>query len=280
MFFAKPGEYEACGIFTKKHFVLLIITVILIVIALKKTAHKSKEEVHKIIKKLTIILLVLEVIKIAFVLQFQKLKDVNTYVPLYYCSLLLYAGALSSFAKGKLKRTGDVFLSTGSIIGGTIFMILPTTSLPTYPAIHFVSVHSFFFHGTMVYLGILVNKTHYIKLKKSDIAYFAGLVGVICIMAYIVNKIFDSNLMFISKNFPRTPVELLYNGLGPLFTPVMCIGQMTLPFYIVYGILKLIERRNKNVKRKIIRGFKTVNEGKRYCKKKYCSVSKVCNIAN
>lgn len=131
MLFAYPGEYEPCGLFTIDHFKLIIITIIGIIIALKKTANKTKEEVKQIIKRCTIAIWILEAIKIAFKLKTEGIRNINNYVPLYYCSLLLYAGALASFAKGKLQRMGEVFLSTGGIAGGLIFIIMPTTSLPT-----------------------------------------------------------------------------------------------------------------------------------------------------
>ena len=243
MFFAKAGKYEPCRLFSMGHFSLIIITIFCIILALKKTAHKSKEEVFKIVRRLTIIIWILEICKICFNIQTFKIYNVKEWVPLYYCSLLLYAGLLSSFTKGKLKRTGDVFIATGSIIGGIIFIILPTTSLPTYPAFHFISFHSFFFHGTMIYLTILFNITDYIELKMKDILYYAILVGVVCIAALIINIKFDSNLMFISKNFPKTPIEPLYHFTGLLFTPLMIIGQMTLPFCAMYFIIKTIKTR-------------------------------------
>ena len=233
MLFARPGKFEPCGMFTKGHFELILITIIWITIALKNTMNKTKEEVGKIIKRCTIIMWILEVIMISFKISTGDIKNLNNYVPLYYCSLLLYAGLLSSFAKGKLKRVGDVFLATGGIIGGIVFMILPTTSLPAYPMLHIVSLHSFLYHGTMVYLGILINITHYIELNASDIRYYAGLVGIVCVLAYIINEVFDCNLMFISKNFPGTPLEILYNITGPFYTIIMSIAQMTLPFYII-----------------------------------------------
>lgn len=236
--FAKPGEYEPCGIFTTDHIKLIIVTILGIIVALKKNANKNKYEVEKIIKRCTIILWILEFVIISFKLYTGNIRDIGNYVPLYYCSLLLYAGFLSSFTKN-LKRAGDVFLATGGIIGGIIFIIMPTTSLPTYPMLHMVSLHSFFFHGMMVYLGILINKTKYIELKKEDFKYYAILVGIVCIFAYIVNQIFDSNLMFISKNFPGTPIEILYKISGPYYPIVVSIGQMTIPFFIVYYFLKL-----------------------------------------
>lgn len=188
--------------FTWGHLGLIVVTVICILVALKKTIHKSKEEVKRIIQKCTIIMWIFECLIIVFKLCTGDPRNVNNYVPLYYCSMLLYAGLLSGFAKGKLQRTGDVFLATGGIVGGFVFMIMPTTSLPAYPVFHIVSLHSFLFHGIMVYLGLLMNATHYIEIKASDIKYFASLVAIICIIAYIINCIFDSNLMFISKDFP------------------------------------------------------------------------------
>lgn len=241
MFFAKPGEYKACGLFTPEHFALIVATFLCVGIALKKTVHKSKEEVYKIIKNLTIILWALEIFKILYTLQDVKITNVKEWMPLYYCSLLLYAGFLSSFTRGHFRRAGDVFLATGSIVGGLVFILFPTTSLPTYPAFHFISIHSFFFHGTMVYLTLLINKTHYIELEKKDIIYFASLVGIICLLALIVNAEFNSNLMFISKNFPNTPIEFIYDATGRWFTPLMILGQMFLPFYVVYGIVKKFE---------------------------------------
>ena len=247
MVFAEVGKYKPCGMFTLGHLELIVITVMCIIVAVQKTVHKSKEEVKKIIQKCTIIMWYLEILKIAFRLCNGDPRNLNNYVPLYYCSMLLYAGLLSSFASGKLQRMGDVFLATGGIIGGLVFMLMPTTSLPAYPAFHIVSLHSFFFHGTMVYLGLLINATGYIEVVASDIKYFATLVGTMCIIAYIINRIFNSNLMFISNNFPGTPIEIIYKITGPLFTIIMCLVQMFLPFYVMYGILKL---RNKLVNKK------------------------------
>lgn len=237
MFFAKAGIYEPCGIFTVQHFVLMAITIIGIIIALKYTV--NRKDVQTIIKKCTIFVCVCEIIIITFKVINDGISNINNYVPLYYCSLLIYAGLLSSFGNAKLKRAGDVFLATGGMIGGLTFIIFPTTSLLTYPMLHLVSIHSFIFHGIMVYLSLLIIATNYIELEKKDIIYYSTFVGIICVLAYIVNNIFDSNLMFISKNFPGMPMEIIFNWAGKYFTIVMMLAQMFLPFYIMYGILKL-----------------------------------------
>ena len=79
-----------------------------------------------------------------------------------------------------------------------------------------------------------MNATNYINLELKDIIYFAELVGSICAVSLVINHIFDSNLMFISKDFPGTPLTILYHLTGKLFTPIMIIAQMTLPFLVVY----------------------------------------------
>lgn len=246
--FSNAGVYEPCGIFTRGHLSLVIITTTCIFIALKYSNMKSKEEVHKTIKLVTIAMWILEVIKIVYNVIKNSIHAVNTYMPLYYCSMLLYAGLLSSFGKDKLKRIGDVSLATGAIIGGMVFVIYPSTSLPIYPAFHFLSIHSFLFHGLMIYLGILMNKTNYINLKKEDIKYFASLIGIMSIIALIVNKCFNGNLMFISNNFPGTPIEILYkitNG-GIIYSFIMVVAQMTIPFYISYYVINKIHKLEQN----------------------------------
>jgi len=237
MFLAKPGEYEACGIYTIQHFILMFITLLAITIALKITL---KKDIKKIIKRCTIFMCIMEIFIIAFKIAVNGTRNLNEYVPLYYCSLIMYAGLLSSFGKEKLKRAGDVFLATGGIVGGLFFMFFPITSLPTYPMLHLVSIHSFIFHGIMLYLGLLVNFSNYINIELKDIKYYSSLLGFSCILAFIVNNILGSNLMFISENFPGTFIEIIYNLTGNYFTIFMTLAQMFLPFYFVYGLKNFI----------------------------------------
>ena len=243
MLFAKAGDYKAAGLYGIGHLVLFTITIIGIIIALKFTKNKKDKQVSKIIQEVTILLWILEIIKIIFNIAIGNGKNPNTFIPLYYCSITLYAGLFSGFSEGKLKHTGDVFIATGAIVGGLSFLICPNTSLSIYPAWHYISIQSFVFHGAMLYLGILVNITEYIKLEWKDITYYFSFVGAICVIALLYNQIHDSNLMFISKNFPGTPIEPIYEFTGKYFTILMSIVQCTVPFYIVAGLKKIIRKK-------------------------------------
>ena len=151
------------GMFTFQHWMLVIVTLALIAIAVKFTKVNEKNDLKKIIRRLTIVIWVLEILKEIYVFKMGNGSNLNKSVPLYYCSLLLYSGIFSSFGKGKLQRIGDVFLATGGIVAGLVFIIFPTTSLPEYPVFHFISLHSFFFHGVMIYLGAVIHRFNYIE---------------------------------------------------------------------------------------------------------------------
>ena len=244
MLFKNSNEVIPCGIFSIEHFVLLAITAICILIALKHTKNLEKNEVKKIIRKSTIILWFLEIIKIIFNIINYGFEAINKYVPLYFCSLILYAGIFSGYCKGKIKKVGDVFLSTGGIVAGITFLIIPLTSLTNYPAMHFISIHSFILHGTMVYVGLLMLITKYTIIEKKDFVYYFLTIVIISSIAYIINSIFNSNLMFISQNYPGTFIEVIYNFSKKLFPIVMVFVQATLPFWIVYGIYQKIKDEN------------------------------------
>jgi len=231
--------------FSIEHFILLEITLICVAIALKHTKNMEKENIKKTIRRTTIFLWILEIIKIIFNIKNHGFSAVNKYVPLYFCSLILYAGIFSGYCKGTLKKMGDVFLSTGGIIAGLIFLVYPLTSLTSYPAIHFISIHSFVLHGIMVYIGMLMLITKYNTIEKRDIIYYSAIIVIISGVAYVVNLKCDSNLMFISQNYPGTYIEIIYNNTGRFFTLFMTIAQATMPFYIVYGIYNLFKTKNK-----------------------------------
>src|SRR5574344_210769 len=239
MFFAKPGEFQPCELFSLGHLILLIVTIIGITIAVELTKTQDKKKIRKIIRIVILLIWILEIVKIVYNIYIGNGKNPNTYLPCYYCSLLLYAGILSSIGKGKIQHIGDVFLETGGIIAGIVFLIFPTTSLPEYPPFHFISVHSFIYHGTMIYLGIIMNLGNYAVLSKKDIKYYAGLVIGLSIIAYVLNIILDTNFMFITKDLPKTILTIIYKVTKKFYTIIMVVIQAFPLFYVIYGLLKL-----------------------------------------
>lgn len=255
-FFCKPYELQPCGLFTVGHLILFLATVAFIGVGLWLSRRMGERQIRLTIRIVTAALWVLELCKILFVLIVTQSSNPNDFIPLYYCSLILYAGLLSSVGRGTVRRIGDVFVATGGMVGGICFLCCPNTSLPRYPMLHFISLHSFILHGLMVYLGLLLLLRLY-RPQMKDLKLCAGMVSAMCVLSLAFNLIWDgmhpagpeANLMFMSHDFPGTPVALLYRLTGPLFPVFMWLIQAFLPFLGVFGIcraLEVIRRKKKN----------------------------------
>lgn len=248
MFFSLPGEYPPAGLFSCWHLLLLLVSVCLVAAGLYLSRNMTAAAVRRTVRIVTACLWGLELAKILFVLLVTGSKNPNEFVPLYYCSIILYAGLLSSLGSPLLMRVGDAFIAMGGIVGGAVFLLMPTTSLPQYPAFHFITWHSFLLHGIMVYLGLLLLVRRVYRPRLRDIRYVASLTGAICALAWLFNTVYNrisgdpiANLMFISRDFAGTPVSVIYRLCGRFFTPVMCLGQAFLPFFLTYGGIALVK---------------------------------------
>ena len=246
MFFALPNQYPPAGIFSVWHLLLLAFTALLIVLCLCASRRMDAKAVRRTVRAVIATLWGLEAAKILFVLLVVRSRNPNEFVPLYYCSIILYAGLFSSFENRFWRRVGDAFIVMGGIVGGVVFLLMPTTSLPQYPVFHFISWHSFFLHGAMVYLGLLLLLSGVYRERKADLPLVAALIGTVCAVAFLFNTVYNrmadepvANLMFISRDFKGTPLSLIYRLCGRFFTPVMWLGQSFLPFWVTYLGIRL-----------------------------------------
>lgn len=233
VFFCKEGQFAAGGLFSAGHFILLATTIFFIYKALNKTLQYSFQKIRGIIKKLVITMTIFELAKIAFHFIQGDMNELKDWVPLYFCSIFLYAGWLSVFAKGFLRHAGDVFLASGSLIGGICFLLYPSSSLLLYPSFHFLCFHSFLYHGVMVYIGVLMNRSGLVNLKKEDMHLYFWFTSLICILAWIINLRYGTNFMFISDTFHGTLLDIPYRVLGPFYTPVLILVQAIVPFRVI-----------------------------------------------
>ena len=130
-----------------------------------------------------------------------------------------------------------------------VFIIYPLTSMTLYPAFHFVTFQSYLFHGVMLYIGLLMLISGYCKLHIRDVFYHICIVAAMSAVVLAVNMILDSNLMFVSQNYPGTFIEILYNAFpSPWFTIIMIISQASLPFFLVYAVYRSVTKIRRKAK--------------------------------
>ncbi len=199
----------------------------------------KKEAVQRTVRRGTWLLWILECSKIIFNLFVGNGGNPNTYVPLYFCSLTLYSGLAAGYGKGAVKRCGDVFMLVGGLTGGAVYLLFPSTTAGMYPAFHFITIQSYFHHGMMIYLGMLYLYTSYITLERKDIFHYAGLVTAAALIAYVLNLLWESNLMFVSYNFPGTAIDIVYSVSPALFPLHITLWQAVPPFFLVRAVQRL-----------------------------------------
>jgi len=247
-FFAKSGTVAPYHIFSSTHFIMVGICAMLIAFALWHNRHADHKKVLQITRWCAVLLWTLEIIKIVYQLMIGNGNNPNTFVPLYFCSIPLYCSLMSGWGRGWVKRTGDVFLIVGGMVGGVAYLISPSTTAGIHQAFHFITIQSYILHGIMVFLSVLYVITGYYKLVMSDIKFYALTVVIVCVIARIVNYLLVSNLMFVSYNFPGTPIELLYNWSPKYFPFWMTFIQAVPPFFVVYALVFLLKKMVRSIR--------------------------------
>lgn len=242
-FFAPSVGEKSAGLFSLGHALWLFLTLFAVFTALFFSRRMTVRQVKRATLFATLLLYALELGKMIFSVACLKTENPNDLLPLYYCSLVLYLGPFA--ARGA--RVGRVFVAVGALIGGVTFLLFPTTSLLRYPTFHFISFHSFLWHGTMVYLALLWWWRGRYRPQRGDVRLSALPVSVLCAVALIFNTVYNSfqttpvaNLAFLSKDFPGTPLSLLYRLCGRAFTPVMWLAQAFLPYLLMLSGVLLV----------------------------------------
>lgn len=238
---------EDYGLWTWQHllFFLCAIGLLWLLLFLYHRFWIKKE--RKVLIVFSSLLWIFEIIKICYVIFYLgDFKVINDWVPLYFCSLILYASILSAYGKGMVRHLGDSFLFYGGIVSGLAFLCYPSSSLAIYPFLSFRTLHSLFYHVISVFLGVMIVWKGYFVPRHKDILPYLIFTYSSALVAYIVNLLCDSNFMFIREPWSIVPLQWIENVVGPLYPFVIATGQNIGTFYISFGIYQIIKKvRNK-----------------------------------
>ena len=230
MFFAPKDAYSPCGVYTAGHFVSLLICLALLVMLLILFKNISLDRLYFYIRRLAVALTVLEGVKIGHNFYYGY-TNIDSWVPLSFCSLFIYACYMSGYGRGKIREAGDAFFVVGGIVAGIVFISMPTTSLTMYPLFHFQSVYSMIFHTLMVAVGILMlkrGKKPTMRLFCRYAVYFLSF----ALLALAINLTLGSNLMTFREPY-KLPFEFLHILQGASqtsYTALAVIAHLIIPY--------------------------------------------------
>ncbi len=230
-FFAPQGRFKPCGMFTADHIVATLICITIVaslLIFFRKSALKLNK--LRLIRTGAVTLSILEIIKISHSFIYGDYY-LDAWFPLSYCGLFIFALWMAGYGKNRLKQVGEAFIVYGCPFAGMAFLVFPTTSLMIFPIWHYFSLYSMFYHSLMIFVGItlLLNEP---KLDKNSFVSYAMFVITFAIPAIIMNSIFECNLMNLREpyNIPIQPLQNIYSNLPTLYTVLVVIVYMCIPF--------------------------------------------------
>lgn len=240
-------KYPPAGMFTFSHLFAAIICIALISLFVYLSKNLNQDKLRKLTKVAAIIFTILELIKIIYNFYYHY-TSLDSWFPLAFCSIFIYALYLSGFAKGFLRKLGESFLVGGGIVGGSAFIVVPATSLALHPIYHYLCLYSLLFHSCMIYFGIMFFKTKIFLPTFKNYKYYVTIFLFFAFIALIINCFAKTNLMFLSQPF-NMPLKIFYliHDFSPfIYTLIILIGY-SLSYLLPLSIYYLLKRTNKNI---------------------------------
>lgn len=239
--FSPANKATACGMWSPTYILALLITLVLVGIGLFCSRNITRRGVRHVLIAAAIFSISTEIVKMIFTGVTYSVEKVE-WTPLYFCSCYMYALVMALSGRKTLETVGLTFLFYGGILGAAAFFAYPSACIPRYPIYHFMCLRTMLFHGSMIYVGILIVLTGYYQPNRKHFRYFAGMIGVIGLLAYGINHFTGSNFMYISEPLKIDLFKTVFTAVPRLYPFLGIVLQMVGPFWVTHGVYCLLTR--------------------------------------
>ncbi len=232
---------ETCGMFTPLHFAAIFLCFLLLFAALCCSRRLNVTQTNRLLFWLGIVVAGLEILKIAN----RAIRGYHPgrWIPLFYCSLFVFAVWLIRLPGKICKRMGSSFICMGGGMAAIFFLFYPSTSLASYPLISFDSLHSLLYHLIMCYCSVMMLwKGIYKPVKQDGVWYFIFVAGA-CILSVPINEAFGTNCMFMRHPYGLPILQPVMDYSQTLYRILAAFGQSVVMFWLNFGIFTLVDKK-------------------------------------
>ncbi len=247
-----PSATELAGtLFTPLHIAFAFVLILVIAGLGLMLSKKSEKTIRVTFALLWVLTICLEAVKIIW----ESYSGVSVrfewggVLPLYPCSIFMYAMPFAIFGKGWVRYMGCGYVCSLGLLGGAINFIYPANILNNYSCISFAGFHTFFYHGTMVFCALVMLKSGYHSYKKATrfchllIPAIPALAVSLIANAVNFSKIGSDYMFFRLNSFFFAPIGAAmpdwFSVILVYFIYLLIHALPYLPFYI-YGKAKKI----------------------------------------
>lgn len=221
-------------LFTPLHFFTSACWIGLIVLACIFLRKKEERTIRKVFAVLWAVLTVMEIVKITWetccgaTVSFEWGGN----LPLYPCSIFLYAMPFAIWGKGKVRYAACGYVCSLGLLGGAINFVYPANILSNYSCISFAGFHTLFYHGVMVLCAMLMLCSGYHSYKNVTKARELLLPAVPALIVSVIAN---------CVNFSPIGADYMFFKLNSFFfAPLGAATPDWLGVILVYGIYLLI----------------------------------------
>jgi len=243
---------EPSGAYSWQHLLfvglLLAAMVVLAIIFGRMYRNKDVKDKNKVLIAAAILIDAFEIFKIIVMIirSDEPSTAWHNLLPLYLCSIQLITIPLAAFTKGRVKQAALDFVLIFGILGAILGTVGAAQNYGAYPVLSLDNVVSGITHSISGFASLYIAISGMTSLKKRNMPITFGILGFFCVVAYAVNKVLDTNYMFLMRD-DGTPYVMLTNlvkGNSVLYA----IGVIVL--FVIYIALfylaqTLIEKKKK-----------------------------------
>ncbi len=154
-----PKASEIPGtLFTPLHIAFSLFCIAVVALVCITLKNKSEKTLRTFFAVLWAFLVVFEVSKILWETYTGKSVSFEWggILPLYPCSIFLYALPFAIFGKDKVRYAACGYVCTLGFVGGAVNFVYPANILGNYSCISFAGFHTFLYHGAIVTCALLM----------------------------------------------------------------------------------------------------------------------------
>ncbi|MBQ2306588.1 MAG: YwaF family protein [Clostridia bacterium] len=240
--YKRPAE----GWFSWQHLVF-VSSLMLIMIGLAvwlglRNKHRDEKTKNKVLIAAAIMIDGFELFKLLII----GLRGGNLLLelPLFLCSIPLFAIPMAAFCKGRMKEASLDFV----FIFGLLIAFMGTygagQNYGCYPVLSFDNVISGITHAISGFAALYIAVAGMVNMKKRNIGISFLILTVFCVLAYIADVLIPYNYMFLMRG-DGTPYDIFYNLVNgnrilyPLIVVGLFLVYITVFYLAFFGISKL-----------------------------------------
>ena len=171
--FLPSSELIPGTLFTPLQWVFSVICVCAVIFFAILLSKKDESVFRRVFSVLWVVLIIAEISKITWetVSGVTVNFEATGILPLYPCSIFMYALPFALWGKGNVRRAACGYICTLGFIGGAVNFVYPVNVLSNYSCLSFAGFHTLFYHGTMVLCALYMLISGYHSFKNVTHTY-------------------------------------------------------------------------------------------------------------